>query len=61
MDMHEKVFEMFQRLNPQTNKEGTGLGLTLCRRIVELHNGRIWFESNLEKGTTFYFTLEVQQ
>ena len=52
----ERIFELFSRLD--TNVEGTGIGLALAKRIIEVHNGRIWVESGgAGKGTTFYFTL----
>jgi|GEM_PF-5728680 len=57
-DMQQKVFEMFQRLNPG-EYDGTGIGLALCRRIVELHNGHIWFGSIPAQGTTFFFTIPL--
>ena len=55
---HERVFGLFDKLNPQV--EGTGVGLTLAKRIVEVHGGRIWVESEPGKGATFYFTLPGQ-
>lgn len=53
----EKVFKIFQTLNPRDNVEGTGIGLTIVKKIVELYEGNIWFESKMGEGTTFYFTL----
>ena len=52
---HERIFTLFNKLN--TDTEGTGIGLTLVKRIIEVHKGRIWLESEPGKGTTFYFTL----
>ncbi|CAA7617880.1 putative Histidine kinase [Magnetospirillum sp. LM-5] len=54
----EKVFEIFQRLDPISNREGTGIGLTLCRRIVHRFGGTIWLESVPGEGTTLFFTLQ---
>lgn len=51
------VFESFQRLNSQDAYEGSGLGLMICRQIVEQHGGRIWLESQPGKGCRFHFTL----
>ncbi len=55
---HDKIFEIFQRLDPASNAEGTGIGLTLCRRIVHRLGGTIWLKSEPGTGTTFFFTLQ---
>ncbi|MFN8285439.1 MAG: tetratricopeptide repeat protein [Chitinophagales bacterium] len=56
-EYQDKVFEIFQRLHPREKYSGTGIGLTLCKRIVERHKGKIWFERNYPKGSVFYVTL----
>ncbi|WP_117594447.1 ATP-binding protein [Haloprofundus halophilus] len=59
-DEQDRVFEVFQRLHPQNDHGGSGIGLALCERIVERHGGDIWVESEPGEGTVFSFTLPAE-
>jgi light-regulated signal transduction histidine kinase (bacteriophytochrome) len=54
---HEKVFRIFQKLHSQTDYPGSGIGLAICKRVIDNHDGRIWIESEEGKGTKFCFVL----
>ncbi|OFY85891.1 MAG: hypothetical protein A3F72_08135 [Bacteroidetes bacterium RIFCSPLOWO2_12_FULL_35_15] len=56
----EKLFIIFQRLNNASDYPGTGIGLATCKKIVALHNGKIWLKSKLGEGSTFYFTISKE-
>ena len=53
---HDKIFKIFHSLNK--SKESTGIGLSIVKKIIDTHNGKIWLDSSLGKSTTFYFTIK---
>jgi signal transduction histidine kinase len=59
-EYEDKVFVLFQQLNKNNRFEGTGIGLTICKNIVEKYNGKIWFDSAENEGTTFYIRIPAQ-
>ena len=55
----DRIFTIFQRLHTRDEYSGTGIGLALCKRIIDRHNGKIWVESKPGQGSIFYFTVSA--
>ena len=58
---HKHIFGMFNRVTNGADVQGSGMGLALCKRVVQLHNGRMWVESDVGKGSRFYFTIPAKE
>ena len=60
-DYAERIFLIFQRLHSRDTYDGSGIGLALCRKIVEFHGGHMWLDTSYTNGACFRFTLPVME
>ena len=60
-EYYDRLFKIFQRLHTREEYPGSGIGLAVCKRIVERHGGQIWIDSQVGKGSTIYFTLSKRK
>ena len=61
LEHQKQIFEVFKRLHTREQHPGTGIGLAITQKIIIHHGGQIWIESEPQKGTTFYFTIPINQ
>ena len=60
-EQQSRIFTLFQRLHTRQQREGYGIGLSICKKVVERHHGKIWVTSKINEGATFCFTLNASE